>query len=513
MRSCISTAVLVLICVLSVSAPASEPIDIGSRLELMVDDFLVEKFDGARLVMHRPTPREVAIVHDEPWEGSGCGYHSVFSDGKLYRMYHKAWHLDFSTGRLSTGAHPLYTCYAESDDGIHWRKPKLGLHEFEGSKDNNIVITSDQIGEAKPCAGHPAVFKDANPDCPADAQYKALLRSRGPRGLLAFKSADGIHWSLMSEKPVITEGAFDSQNLAFWDPVRKEYRAYWRIFTAGVTTEKVWKPTGRRAIRTATSKDFLTWGPHADLAYVDSPPQQLYTNQIAPYSRAPHIFIGFPSRYTERGWSPSMEALPELEHRRMRAKASQRYGTAVTDGLMMTSRDGKTFKRWNEAFIRPGPRLKDSWKYGDAYQAWGIVETKSSMPGAPNELSVYATEGYWTGKGSQLRRHTLRMDGFVSVNAPLSGGQFVTKPLLFDGGKLVMNFSTSAAGSIRVEIQDAAGKPIKGFALPDCPEIFGDSIEQAIAWKNGADVSKLAGKPIRLRFVLSDADLYAFRFK
>ncbi len=492
---------------------AAGPIEIGSRLELMVDDYLVEKFDGARLEMHRPTPREVAIVHDEPWEGSGCGYHSVFQDGDLYRMYHKAWHLDFSTGRLSTSAHPLYTCYAESDDGIHWRKPKLGLHEFEGSKDNNIVIVSDQIGEAKPCAGHPAVFKDANPDCPADARYKALLRSRGPRGLLAFKSADGIHWSLLTEKPVITEGAFDSQNLAFWDPVRKEYRAYWRIFTAGVTTEKVWKPTGRRAIRTATSKDFLNWGPHADLTYVDSPPEQLYTNQIAPYARAPHIFIGFPSRYTERGWSPSMEALPELEHRRMRAKASQRYGTAITDGLLMTSRDGKTFKRWGEAFIRPGPRSKDSWKYGDNYQAWGIVETKSSIPGAPNELSVYATEGYWTGKGSQLRRHTLRIDGFVSVNAPLSGGQFVTKPLLFTGKELVMNFSTSAAGSVRVEIQDAVGKPIEGFALDDCPEIFGDSIEQAVAWKGGADVSKLAGKPIRLRFVLSDADLYSFRFK
>ena len=126
---------------------------------------------------------------------------------------------------------------------------------------------------------------------------------------------------------MITEGAFDSQNLAFWDPVRGEYRAYWRIFTAGVDRRKDWKPAGVRAIRTATSKDFLNWGPQADVKYVDSPAEHLYTNQIKPYYRAPHIFIGFPTRYVERGWSDSMRALPEREHRecaRRRASATAR---------------------------------------------------------------------------------------------------------------------------------------------------------------------------------------------
>lgn len=487
-------------------------IDIGSRRELFVDDYLVERLDGARRVLQRPIPQEIAIKHDAPWEGSGSGYHSVFRDGDLYRMYYKAWHLDVSNGRLNSGAHPLFCCYAESDDGIHWRKPELGLHDFRGSKANNIVMVTGKIGKVDADPGHPAVFKDDNPDCPADAKYKAIIRSRGPRGLLAFKSPDGIHWSPMCEAPVITEGAFDSQNLAFWDPVRREYRAYWRIFTAGVTTEKTWKPSGHRAIRTATSKDFLNWGPHADLTYEDSPPEHLYTNQIKSYYRAPHIFIGFPTRYIERGWSDSMRALPEPEHRELRAKAHIRFGTALTEGLLMSSRDGVHFQRWNEAFLRPGIEREGTWHYGHQYIAWHVVETKSAIEGAPNELSLYATESYWTGNSSELRRYTLRLDGFVSVSAPFAGGELVTKPLTFTGNRLTLNFSTSAAGSIRVELQNPDGKPIPGFSLADCPEIFGDELDRPVAWKGEGNLGDLAGQPVRIRFAMRDADLFSFKF-
>jgi len=240
---------------------------------------------------------------------------------------------------------------------------------------------------------------------------------------------------------------------------------------------------------------------------VDSPPEHLYTNQIKPYHRAPHIFIGFPTRYVERGWSDSMRALPELEHREMRAKASLRYGTAITEGLLMASRDGVKFKRWNDAFLRPGIERPGTWNYGHQYIAWHVVETKSPLDGAPNELSLYAGESYWTGTSSELRRYTLRLDGFVSVSAPMTGGELITKPLTFTGSKLALNFATSADGDIRVEIQDVSGKPLPGFALDDCKPIFGDSVDRSVI-----DVSSLAGKTVRLRFVLRDADLYALRF-
>ncbi|MBI4623196.1 MAG: hypothetical protein HY736_08260 [Verrucomicrobia bacterium] len=251
---------------------------------------------------------------------------------------------------------------------------------------------------------------------------------------------------------------------------------------------------------------------------MDSPPEELYENYVMPYYRAPHLFVGFPVRYIERGWSDSMRALPELENRERRAKSSERYGTALTEALFMASRDGVLFKRWNEAFLRPGPERPGTWNYGHLYVGWQVVETKSTLEGAPNELSLYASEGYWSGRAnlgqsSALRRYTLRLDGFVSAWAPMGGGELISKPVQFRGKQLALNFSTSAAGSLRVEIQDVNGKPERGFGLDDCPPVFGDTIERAVTWTKGHDVSSLAGRPVRLRFVLKDADLYAFQFK
>jgi len=521
---------------LSAEATWSNVTDIGSRRELFVDDILVERLGGkAELRLQTPVPREVVIVHDAPWEGPGSGYHSIFKDGDLYRMYYSAWQLDsFAEASIKKNKPPLFCAYAESDDGIHWRKPQLGLHEFNGSKANNIVMVSGVVGKVDADAGHPAVFKDENPAAAPDARYKAILRSAHPPGLLAFKSPDGLHWSPMGDAPVITDGAFDSQNLAFWDRELGAYRAYWRYFTKGNVASPY---VGVRGIRTATSKDFLHWENQADLKYVDSPSEQLYTNQIKPYYRAPHLLIGFPARYIERGhdldrrgpavparspaadaerisqWPHSLRSLPEFEHRAMRATASERYGTAITEGLLMASRDGVTFKRWNEGFLPPGIERAGTWNYGHQYIGWHVVETKSALEGAPNELSLYAVESYWTDNSSELRRYTLRLDGFVSVRAPMSGGELVTKPVRFQGPKLYLNFATSAAGSVRVEIQDEKGQPFPGFALADCPPVFGDTVERPVSWQNGTDVSSLAGRAVRLRFVLQDADLYAYQFK
>lgn len=499
----------------SVGQDKQAPIDIGTRRELFIDRFLIDRLGGgAEQRLHHPVPREIALVHDAPWEGTGSGYHSVFRDGDLYRMYYKAWHLEVSQGKLNTGRHPLYCCYAESKDGIHWEKPELGLHEFQGSKANNIVMVSGTVGSLKVDAGHPAVFKDENPHAPPESRYKAVLRSSGASGLIPYQSPDGIHWSPMGDQLILAgRGAFDSQNLAFWDPTIGKYRAYWRIFTAGVTNEKTWKPSGHRAIRTAVSDDFLHWTDEADLTYEDSPSEHLYTNQVKPYYRAPHILIGFPTRYVERGWSPSMEALPELEHRRMRSSSADRYGMAITEGLLMASRDGVRFKRWNEAFLRPGIERVGTWHYGHQYIAWHVVETAPTLPGAPNELSLYASENYWTGESSELRRYTLRLDGFVSVSAPMSGGECVTKPLIFAGKELHLNFATSAAGTIRVELQQSDGTALPGFSLADCNEIFGDTVDRVVSWKSGGDVSSLAGKPVRLRFELKDADVYSYWFQ
>ena len=107
----------------------------------------------------------------------------------------------------------------------------------------------------------------------------------------------------------------------------------------------------------------------------------------------------------------------------------------------MASRNGVHFERWNEAFLRPGPQRPETWLYGHQFIAWHAVETKSSLPGAPNELSLFAPEGSWTGTGNALRRYTIRLDGFVSINAPMAGGELITKPIRFDGSNLEINFA------------------------------------------------------------------------
>lgn len=473
---------------------------IGDRLELFVDEYLIDRMsDRLGLRLHHPVPREVALVTDAPWEGNMCAYVTVFQDDGMYRMYYKAWHGDLSQGEMTLS--DIRIVYAESGDGIHWSRPYLGLFPFGGSTRNNIVWVGE--GEAGKGIHGFAPFRDENPACPPETRYKAVgAARRSPDGLHAMVSPDGIRWSMLCEEPIITKGAFDSQNLAFWDSVRGEYRAYVRDFRDGC-----------RGILTATSGDFVHWTDPVWLEYPDVPEEQLYTNQVVPYRRAPHLFIGFPTRYVERPWSDAIEALPEVDHRRLRSSVSERYGAAVTDGLFMSSRDGRTFRRWGEAFVRPGLRPQDSWTYGDNYQSWGVVETEPDMPGAPPELSFYLTEGYWRGESTAFRRYTLRMDGFVSVEAPLSGGELVTRPLVFEGSRLTLNLSTSAAGSIRVELQEADGRPIEGFSLDECTEVIGDEIERTVSWREGGDLARLAGRPVRVRFLMSDADLYALRFR
>ena len=126
-------------------------------------------------------------------------------------------------------------------------------------------------------------------------------------------------------------------------------------------------------------------------------------------------------------------------------------------------------------------------------------------------MSLYALENYRT-DNIHIRRLTLRTDGFVSIHAAQPAGKLLTQPLSFSGNRLEINYSTSAAGEIRVEITNASGEPISGFSAEDCELIYGDQITRTVRWKRSADVGRFAGKPVRLCFKLREADLYSFRF-
>jgi hypothetical protein len=486
------------------AAVAAQPMEIGSRLELFVDDALIESLGGAaRLELHRPVPREIVLSTDAPWEGNASSYQSVFQDGNVYRMYYRGGHYKHGGKPAEVREpHPWVLCTAESDDGITWRRPELGLIEWEGSKANNIVLDPAMMADFGGCPAHTAVFKDANPACPPDQRYKIIAYGNKPNGLYALGSADGLRFRVLSGKAIQTVGAFDSQNLVFWDAIRGEYRMYHRGFNGEV-----------RDVLTAVSQDFLNFPEPQYLQYPDSPTMALYTNQVQPYYRAPHLFMGFPMRYCDRGWSGPMLDLPGAEERAARATSHPRYGTTVTDAVFMSSRDGRSFRRWSEAFLRPGPKQSGSWVYGDNFLFWGMVETGSVFGDAPREISFYGTESYWEGGATSVRRYTLRVDGFVSATAPYAGGEVLTRALLFTGGSLALNLETSAFGSAQVEIQDADGTPLPGYTLAECPPIFCDRLRQTVRWQTcGSDLRALAGRPVRLRFRLQDADLYAFQF-
>lgn len=440
---------------------AEDPINIGSRRELFVDDFLIDTLSGdAKQVVQQPTPQEVVLTTDKPWEGNTCAYYTIFQDGEKYRIYYRGSHYNTQTRKPT---HPEVTCYAESTDGIHWTKPELGLYEFDGSTANNIVW--DGIGTH--CF---TPFKDTNPDCEPDAKYKAISRGRpqAKKGLYVFKSPDAIHWTLMHEEPVITDGAFDSQNLAFWDPVLGKYRSYFRDF------RKV------RDIKWCVSDDFVNWTDPEFLDYPGQKLEHLYTNAIRNDPRAPHILIGFPTRY-----------LPSEGQR--------------VEPTFMSSRDGHTFHRWLDPVV-PESAPEDRKGNRSNYMTWGLLE----LPGKPDEYSVYATEAYYTGPDTRVRRFTYRKDGYVAVTAKAQG-RLTTKAFLFDGKQLSVNAKVEEGGSLSVKLMEHGTG--EGGVLIDSADITGDSIDHIVKWKSGEPVNRVAGKPVRLQFELNNAEVYSFQFQ
>ena len=464
----------------------NDTIEIGTDRQLFVDEYVIAEQKGTERRLHSPVRREVAIAVDHPWEACNivsCA--SVILDGDRYRMWYRC---DSEIGR-----NPKFTAYAESKDGITWVKPSQGLFEFEGSKDNNLVWVGEPGEDLAP-------FRDDNPDASDDERYKAIARIRDDDVIVALASADGFHWRLMREEPILTEGPFDTRNTPFWDPRRGEYAIYTRgvggmgtgsgdlVYGRAEGFSHDAEKGGVRWIRRATSKDFINWTPLEDIDCGDTPYEHLYTNACIPYDRAPGIYLAFPFRFVpDRTPTPGWES------------------PGVADVVFMSSRDGLHFDRsFMEAFVRPGLD-PDTWHERALGMEWGILHT------APGEMSMYGQENVRL-PTNHIRRFELRTDGFVSVNAGYGGGEFTTKPFTFEGNELELNYSTSAVGSVRVEIQDAEGRPQPGFTLDDCPEMFADKIEGKVAWEGGGDVSVNAGKPVRLRFTLMDADLYAFKF-
>jgi hypothetical protein len=441
----------------------SRAADIGMRWEPLVDPFLIDRLDGATHRLHPPVRREVVLEHNVPNECSTSYYHNLFKDGDRVRLYYRGVHARQPDGTTRQTAN-----LAESVDGIHFTRPNMGVVEVDGATDNHVVWSG--VGAHNFC-----VFRDRNPAADAAQCYKAV--GSGEMGeLYGFASPDGLNWRMIQQDPLQISGKFDSLNVPFWDALRNRYRLFSRCWDEGRQV---------REIQSCESADFVDWTDPVPHQYADGVAlEQFYTNATVPCPGAEHILLSFPKRF-----------VPE----RTRSTAGMDYpGEGISDAVFLTSRDGVHWDRtFLEAWIRPGldPR---NWTHRNNLPAAGIIPT------APEEWSMYVGENYgWD--TNCLRRVTVRPMGFASVGAGHGAGELLTRVLTFTGKRLYLNYSTSATGSVEVAICDPDGHPLKGFS--EMSPMFGDELDAPVPY----DLSPAKGTPVRLRFRLHDADLFALR--
>ena len=454
--------------------------ELGSWRELFVDSALIERLSGGSLRLHHPELLGVALKFDKPWEGPFSAYTTVIKDGPTYRMYYRGLR---KSGR-DEGEGPV-TCYAESHDGISWTKPELDLYPLDGSRKTNIILAG------QPQFSHNfSPYLDVRPGVPRAERYKAVAGNE-ETGLLGFVSADGIRWRRLRNEPLITDGQFDSQNVVFWWEPESTYVCLLRTWTGEGYT-------GFRTISRSTSRDFLNWTKPVPMTFGGTRPEHLYTNGTQPYYRSPHIAVALAKRF----FPDRAGARPEVARTLI---PDSGYGGSTSDAVFMTTRGGNRYDRtFMEAFLRPGATIQD-WVSRDNTPALGVV------PFNERELLLYRGSHY-AQPSAHLSMYRLRVDGFASLHAPYTGCELVTKPLRFTGTRLEVNLSTSAAGGLRVEIQDPGGRPILGYVERNAVELRGDGTDLVVSWDAGTDLSRLEGKPVRLRFVLRDGDLYSYRF-
>jgi hypothetical protein len=453
-------------------------VQLGSKREIFVDYYLVDKLEGCQIVKYFPIDRGPVLSFDNPWEGIFCTYSTILKDGEFYRAYYRGGseRVPYSNGE--------FTCYAESKDGIHWIKPDLKLFQINGSYNNNVVLANEA-----PVHHNFSPFIDKNPNTLPDQKFKALGgTSREGIGLIPYISPDGIHWKKLQKDGVIKIGKFDSQNVAFWSESEKYYVCYFRTLNNGF-----------RSVSRTTSPDFIHWSDPVAMTFGDTPLEHLYTQQTSPYFRAPHIYIAIGGRLM-----PGRQVLTEEQAKALHVNPG--YFKDCSDAYLMSTRGGSVYDRtFMEAFIRPGIGL-DNWVSRSNYPALNVVQT------GPTEMSIYVNQDY-AQPTAHLHRYSLRLDGFTSISAPYKGGEVLTKLFTFSGNHLEINYSTSAAGEIRFEILDMEGNPVPGFKMEDSQVIIGNEISRIVQWKGQKSLQELAGKPVRLRIYMKDADLYSIRFR
>lgn len=483
----------------SVRSTESGPaLDVGDRKQLMLDGRFIADSTGVALAMNQPQKLGVVLdSSDAPWEYGPGGFFRVLEyEGRL-RLYY---------GAFTKGGQSL--ALAESDDGLHWTRPSLGIVAVEGSRDNNLLYGDNAIDAT--------VMIDPR-DAP-ERRFKLfrsyISRDREARGVFAAYSADGIHFTEAGRVlPLWTETGL----IADWDPRIGRYVVFTRVLARDSDNQ-------RRVGRIETDDLLAPWPCRAndsDLGCIevgdietvlaadeqDPPFCDLYTNAAHIYPYAQDAYVMFPTPF--RHFAPPRQPW-------FRYEPGNDYG--LIEVQLAVSRDGVDWSRTDRRpYVAPG--LPDEWDRWMTMMGSGMVRREGSL------LQYYWSTGRTHDSGilrpeydeSLVPRNAIgavrqRLDGFVSADFAYAGGTLLTPPLIFGGSELRLNLDTGAVGTLRAEVADPDGHALPGHSLDECEELGGSFLDARVRWQGRTDLGGLRGQAIRLRFAGRAAKLYAFQF-
>lgn len=486
-------ALLGLVATAFISAAPAEPLSVGRERQLFVDDHLVASTENVRRVIHPVTKyeRNPILVPDRPWEGQ---YTLLY--GTVIREEEGVWKMWYSTMNHFRYPQQLFTestylCYATSTDGIRWDKPALGLIDYRGHKENNIVFQAHHVPE-KGISGildAVSILKDdADPD--PSHRYKMMMWHHNQRQVngrweyhlespyrmghyVAF-SPDGLRWSQLPE-PVFPYLPVRDTAATAWDPRTKKYLAFVKQQVDGKRTRWI-----------SESDDFVHWTPPVLMLQDDEndpPAAELYHNNGFYYEG---MFLGFMTVFHP---APKTNIYLDIQ--------------------LISSRDGRSWQRVGDRkpFIPVGRRDID-WDFG----------FNNASSGAPvrvgDELWIYYSgRSYRHPIDGQSREPNkgaigltkVRLDGFVSMDAGETEGTLTTRPLRFTGNEVEINADASR-GELRVEVVGEDGSALPGFSKDDGTPLRSDAIRHRVTWKD----EPKPGQPVRFKFYLRHASLYSF---
>ena len=450
-----------------------EPVEIGATPQLLLDNYIVDNTWTMRYkTQHIDRVFHVPQKHaGNPLVQFQGGYACMARDEKTGTFH--MWYQTHVAGKDEERT--LYAiAYATSEDGLAWTLPKLGLHEWQGSKENNIVIAGRRGRASGPCLLEaPEVDRRG---------HKYLLSYHDVDGIHVVGSRDGIHFDPQDGRSIVHLHS-DTQNSIVYDPHQQQYVMYCRakaIYRA-FGTEMIDTGESRRVARITSKELWTDWSRDASQILL---PDELDTRQRY------HAFYGMPTQVYAGVFFGFLWPF--------------RWNDRIHTELAW-SRDGADFERHP---LRP--RLVD---YGPA-DAWD-----DEMVFAGNWVEVgdewWIYYAGWDGPHNVKERNgalglaTLRKEGFVSLRGPKDGGVVCTRVVRWPGGSLLMN-AAATDGRITVRVSGPDRKVIAGFDHGDCKVFSGDATAAEVTW-SGKSIHDLKDQPIRLEFFVQNGDLYSFR--